>query len=161
MNRSVLIGVGTLSGVGLVLFGFSKLRAKQRDKKALKSFAKLRMHFEPTSSDIIQAKAFDTDWWKKAPQKAGQPIIRLTADAVKKYAKKISDAWGILNDDEDQIYWVFEQKLKDQVQVSQVAEQYEKNNDIALELDLQNKLKKDEWGRILKAVNKMKAYRKI
>lgn len=129
------------------------------DKKALKFYGELLKEYNPAELKADTKSAFDPQWWLNAQKEVGSHL-KLKDEAAKKYAGQIANAWGIMDDDENAIYHVFEDNLKDHVQTSQVSYWYEKDRDVPLKLDLQSRLSPDEWKRILQAIVNMKTFRK-
>ncbi|MCB9448695.1 MAG: hypothetical protein H6585_10160 [Flavobacteriales bacterium] len=134
------------------------MRKRKRDKKAVSFFGELERQISPATTGITESDAFDIYYWQKAPKQVGKSIIRLTDDAAKANAKKIYDAWGWWDDDEDQVYGVF-RSLKDKVQVSQVAYWYYKAHEINLIDDIRSRMSQSEVAKVMEIVGPKQQYR--
>lgn len=160
MDKKQILFTG-LSVTGLILGGSVVYgqRKKSRDRKAVGFFGELERQIAPGSAGIIGSNAFDIYYWQKAIKKF-KPIIKLKDKAAKGFAQKIQSAWGIFNDDENQIKSVF-RALKDKVQISQVAYWYWKNNEQEINLidELRSRLSKEEVAEIMEIVKPKKSYR--
>jgi hypothetical protein len=82
-------------------------------------------------------------YFKPAYYKTAGSLNLLSSVEAKKAAENIKDAWGIINDDEEQVYGVF-RSLTHKVQVSQIAEAYNKEYNEDLAGELISRLGKDE-----------------
>ncbi|MBL6444683.1 hypothetical protein JMN32_00075 [Fulvivirga sp. 29W222] len=131
-------------------------KRKQQDKLASRILEELQKETNPGSAGLSASEAFDIHYKDKVQKDVGGKIIVLTQDAAKRYAKEIQDAWGIFNDDENQIYAVL-RKLKDKVQVSQVSRAYNDGNLIDVFYD---RLSSSEIKKVLEIVNSKPAYRR-
>lgn len=147
-------------GAGIVLAGSLAVTAQNRKKnhQAALFFSELERNIAPASVGIVESKAFDIYYWQKVATTVKKSYYMLKAAAADSYAKDIHDAWGLFNDDEDKVYGAF-RALKDQVQVSQVAQKYYIKQHINLIDDLRARMSSDEVGEILKIVNKLPPYR--
>lgn len=70
------------------------------------------------AKDIVSSRMFDPLYWKEVPAAKLMP-----RSAAEMWAKKIKDAWGWFNDDEEQILNALNQ-AQSYAQVSQIADAY-------------------------------------
>lgn len=84
-----------------------------------------------------------TTYFKPTYYKNSGSMNLISQLEAKQAAENIHDAWGIMNDDEEQIYGVF-RSLTSKEQVSQVAEAYNKAFNKDLAGDLMSRLSKAE-----------------
>jgi len=103
---------------------------------------------------LSAANYFDPDFYKSGG--AGTKI--LTVGSAEKLAKLIRDAKGIFNDDESQVYGVFEQ-LRYQSQVSFLSAIFFKMYNVSLYGYLREFLNDAEIARIASICNKLPKYR--
>lgn len=82
----------------------------------------LQQSIQQAQQSLSSNNYFDPQWWKKAVAKYGTALI-LKNDQADGYAKLIYQSKGIFNDDESQVYGVFEQ-LKTKSQVSYLADRF-------------------------------------
>jgi len=121
--------------------------------KALQKFGlfndKSEREAEAANENTQKLVAWDPSYWKTP----GVKTI-LTINAAQLAAKTIWDAWGIFNDNEEQVYGVF-RSLKTQAQVSEVAQLYYDTYHEDLLESLKNRLSESEFSVIAKMVNKL------
>jgi len=117
--------------------GFSGLFGESEESKFNKQFSLNKM--------------WNPNTWKVA--RKGATLLKV--DAAKKFAKQISDSWGILNDDEQAVYNVFRQ-LKTPEQVSEVADFYQLLTGKDLYQDLFHRLSDSELSTVNQIVSKLK-----
>lgn len=92
-------------------------------------------------------------------QLGGKGIMLPHPSSVTSWAKKIAEAWGFWNDEEDDVYEVFEQQ-KDYVSMSHVAAAYPAFSDgVALKKDLESRLSSSEYKHALSLISDKPVYR--
>jgi len=159
--KTLIIGGVVLVAAAWIGMGVLNYKRRQRDQKAVAFFSELQRELAPGSVGLVESNAFNIRYWEETGKKLKKPMYLLKMASAKAFAKDIRDSWSIFGDDEDKIYGVF-RALKDQAQVSQVANQYyndPKGDKINLIDDLNSRLSKDEVGQILGIVKKMPPYR--
>jgi hypothetical protein len=123
MNRTVFIYI--LLAILALVFLFVVLRrvgliksktAKQTEKK----LDEIKQEKKTSKNIINKSEYFKPSFWKQFPQ----TVLLNEIEAVNK-ADDIYQAWGLFNDDEEEIYGVF-RSLTNKAQVSQLADQYQK-----------------------------------
>lgn len=90
--------------------------------------------------------------------KKGISAVYKKASAARAIAKEIYDAWGIFNDDEEQVNDAFN-KLRNWVQLSQVAEAYSNLAQADLYSDLKARLSRSEFNVIARKVAAYEKYK--
>ncbi len=141
--------------VGTVVYNVKK---KHRNRDAALFFSELERNIAPAGVGIIESDAFNMYYWQSLMNKLKKSYYLLKQKEAEAFVKKISDAWGVFNDDEDAIYGVF-RALKDQVQVSQVSYWYYQKTKINLIDELRSRLGKEEIAEIVKIAGKLPPYR--
>lgn len=141
INPKLLIYIGITVVILIVIYlvlkrvGLIKTRV---EKQAIAEKKKIN-----TDRKIIQTLVSRSDYFKPSFYK-NRPIGELISEGeAKKYAEQIEDSWGLLNDDEEQIFDAF-RALTSKAQVSQVADQYSKEFKADLAGELIDKLGKKE-----------------
>jgi len=153
-NLLLISGIATGSLLGVSLY-YRKKQQKQNTMAA--SFLEaLERLIDPSSSGL--GDAFDMHYKAKVLQSAGGKVLVLSESAAQKNALDIKNAWGFWDDDETKIYHVF-RKLKDKVQVSQVAAAYAGMGEGNLIDILKSKLWESELKKVMHIVGGLPSYR--
>lgn len=108
------------SSAALAFMAGRHLAKKNALKKYIKGQIMDSATIEGNEKDLPKQIAFDLTAVPPAKITGGF----YTAKLAKEQAKKIYDAWGVLNDDEDAIYLVYS-LCKNQFQMQQIAIQYQ------------------------------------
>ncbi|TGV03638.1 hypothetical protein [Flavivirga rizhaonensis] len=153
------------SGVGLLLVGstYFSLRKRKRDKIASALFKIIQTKMNPATNGLLSENAFDIHYLSKVLQKVNKEVLVLKTSTASKYADEINKAWGAWyqgGDDEDKVYGIF-RKLKDKVQVSQVAKSYQDNHSKNLIDTLKDRFDAAEIKEVLKIVQQLPNYRTV
>ncbi len=151
------IGVGVIL-VGSTLFG---VRAKKREQLSSKLLTAISTQIQPATNGISSQNAFDIHYLDKVTQKVSGQILALQKSTAIYYANQIKSAWGAWyqgGDDEQKVYGVF-RKLKDKVQVSQVAKAYQEQYSENLIDILKDRFGADEIKIVLNIIHKLPNYR--
>ena len=158
MSKKIWIIGGVTVGAGLLgLYLFNRNEMK-KNTLAAKLTRAVSEHIEPATAGILSEHAFDIHLKAKVLEKVKGKIIVLKPDAALKYAQDIHGAWGWFNDDENVVYGVF-RKLRDKVQVSQVANAYQTTYKENLIDVLYDKLAETEIKKVLAIVKPLPSYR--
>ena len=156
-KTKLTIAAGAASSLLVGSIVYSQHKKKQNHRAAL-FFSELERSIAPASVGLVESNAFDMYYWQNLGAKLKKSYYLLKQNDAKSFAKRIDDAWGWVDDDEDKIYSVF-RALKDHVQVSQVVYWYYQDKKINLIDELRSRLAKDEVGEVMKIVNKLPPYR--
>ena len=153
------------SGVGLLLVGstYFSLRKRKRDKIASALFKTIQTKMNPATNGLRSENAFDIHYLSKVLQNVNKEVLVLKTSTASKYADQINKAWGAWyqgGDDENKVYGVF-RKLKDKVQVSQVAKSYQDNHSKNLIDTLKDRFDTTEIKEVLKIVQQLPNYRTV
>ncbi|WP_046756639.1 hypothetical protein [Kordia jejudonensis] len=161
MKKNILIISG---GLVFVLFVGSIVigdRNRKRERITSKLLIALNAKIEPVKNGIGSQNAFDINYLDNVIQKVNGQVLALKESTAEYYAKQIKSGflpWYKGGDDEDKIYSVF-RKLKDKVQVSQVAKAYQEDESKNLIDVLKYRFGKDEIKIVLDIVNSKPNYR--
>ena len=161
MKKTILIisGVGVCGLiVGSIVIGDRNQKRERLTSKLLKA---LNAKIEPVKNGIGTQNAFDVHYLDKVLQRVSGQVLALKASTATYYANQIKNAFGAWyqgGDDEDKVYSVF-RKLKDKVQVSQVAKAYQEDESKNLIDVLKYRFGKDEIKIVLDIVNSKPNYR--
>jgi len=120
-----MIFVWIIVAILAIIFLFVVLRRVGLIKSSTQRQTAKKVDKETGDTKIIQTTVNDTKYFKPTFYKSFPVSRQMSPVEADKVAKKIEDAWGLINDDEEQVYAAF-RGLTDQVQVSQVAESYQK-----------------------------------
>lgn len=102
---------------------------------------------------IIQSvKGWDPSYFSEVKKK-GLKTTYITSTQAAKYAKLIFDSFGVINDNEEQIYAVF-RSLKNWVQLSEVAFIYRAVYKVDLAYEVKARLSDEEFNNVAKIVAK-------
>lgn len=157
-KRTVLTIIGVMAGVSLPVILYAGWDRRRKDRLAVKLMREVSQLIEPTTTGLLSENAFDIHYKAKVLDKVKGKIIVLKAEAVNNYAKEIHGAWGFFNDDENVVYGVF-RKLRDKVQVSQVAAAYQDTYKENLIDVLYDKLSESEIKKVLGIVKPLPSHR--
>ena len=114
-----------------------------------------------TANNLDAENAFNIYYLTKVLQNVNGQVIAMSESSATSYAKQINKAWGAWyegGDDEDAVYAVF-RKLKDKVQVSQVAKAYQSTYSKNLIDTIKDRLSEDEIKIILNIIGQIPNYR--
>jgi len=136
-TKTIVWGIVSLAGLGTTAY-FLNEHFKNKDNGA-KRYGNIPKNESGGIPDGVQSgveteAVAEPDWENpyhkdyKADVKKwlglGKTIKVLTQSSAKKYAKELYNAYGIFNDNEEKVQSVFNSKLKDKIQVSQVAKAF-------------------------------------
>lgn len=161
MNRNMLKIAGGVAGVGLGLSVYMTWNKKRKDKLASQILRELSKLIKPATSGLLSESAFDIHYKDEVLKKVNGRVLTIRADTASKYAEQIHSAWAAWwrgGDDESKVYAVF-RKLRDKVQVSQVAKAYQASFKINLIDKLYERLDEKEIRKVLTIVKKLPGYR--
>jgi hypothetical protein len=149
--------VGTLN-IATTLF---TMRNRSRDSRTSKLLTAIKAQIQPISSGLTSQNAFDIHFLNKVLQGVNREVLVLKTTTASRYADQIHKAWGSWyegGDDEQQVYGVF-RKMKDKVQVSQVAKAYQESYSKNLIDTLKDRFDKEEIIQVLNIVKALPNYR--
>ncbi|WP_452223682.1 hypothetical protein [Lacinutrix chionoecetis] len=154
-----IIGVS----VGTLLVGTTVLsvRKRNRDTRTSKLLSAIQAQIQPISSGLTSQNAFDIHYLNKVLQAVNREVLVLKTSTASRYADQIHKAWGSWyegGDDEEKVYGVF-RRLKDKVQVSQVAKAYQENYSKNLIDTLKDRFDKSEITIVLNIIKALPNYR--
>ncbi|EDP94740.1 hypothetical protein U8527_07245 [Kordia algicida OT-1] len=162
MKKSIFIISG--AGVGILLIGsfIIRDRTKKQERLTSKLLIALSARIEPIKNGLGGQNAFDIHYLDKVTQRVSGSVIALQESTALYYANQIKSAFGAWyqgGDDEQKVYSVF-RKLKDKVQVSQVAKAFQGGDESVNLIDvLKDRFDKNEIKIVLDIVNKKPNYR--
>lgn len=163
MNRSILKIAGGVAGIGLgasVYFVWSKKRKDKLTSELLRELFKL---IKPSTTGLLSESAFDIHFKDEVLKKVNGRVLTIRPETASKYADQINAAWAGWwkgGDDENKVYAVL-RKLKDKVQVSQVAKAYQASFKVNLIDKLYERLDESEIRKVLGIVKKLPGYRTL
>ena len=151
------------ASVGTLFIGttFFSLRKRSRDVRTSKLLTAIQAQIQPISSGLTSQNAFDIHFLNKVLQTVNREVLVLKTSTASRYADQIHKAWGSWyqgGDDEEQVYGVF-RKMKDKVQVSQVAKDYQETYSKNLIDTLKDRFDKEEITIVLNIVKALPNYR--
>ncbi|WP_272022837.1 MULTISPECIES: hypothetical protein [Flavobacteriaceae] len=151
------------ASVGTLFIGttFFSLRKRSRDVRTSKLLTAIQAQIQPISSGLTSQNAFDIHFLNKVLQTVNREVLVLKTSTASRYADQIHKAWGSWyqgGDDEEQVYGVF-RKMKDKVQVSQVAKAYQETYSKNLIDTLKDRFDKEEITIVLNIVKALPNYR--
>lgn len=151
------------ASVGTLFIGttFFSMRKRSRDLRTSKLLTAIQAQIEPISSGLTSQNAFDIHFLNKVLQTVNREVLVLKTSTASRYADQIHKAWGSWyqgGDDEEQVYGVF-RKMKDKVQVSQVAKAYQETYSKNLIDTLKDRFDKEEITIVLNIVKALPNYR--
>jgi hypothetical protein len=151
------------ASVGTLFIGttFFSMRKRSRDLRTSKLLTAIQAQIQPISSGLTSQNAFDIHFLNKVLQTVNREVLVLKTSTASRYADQIHKAWGSWyqgGDDEEQVYGVF-RKMKDKVQVSQVAKAYQETYSKNLIDTLKDRFDKEEITIVLNIVKALPNYR--
>lgn len=151
------------ASVGTLFIGttFFSMRKRSRDLRTSKLQTAIQAQIQPISSGLTLQNAFDIHFLNKVLQTVNREVLVLKTSTASRYADQIHKAWGSWyqgGDDEEQVYGVF-RKMKDKVQVSQVAKAYQETYSKNLIDTLKDRFDKEEITIVLHIVKALPNYR--
>ena len=151
------------ASVGTLFIGttFFSMRKRSRDVRTSKLLTAIQAQIQPISSGLTSQNAFDIHFLNKVLQTVNREVLVLKTSTASRYADQIHKAWGSWyqgGDDEEQVYGVF-RKMKDKVQVSQVAKAYQETYSKNLIDSLKDRFDKEEITIVLNIVKTLPNYR--
>ena len=151
------------ASVGTLFIGttFFSMRKRNRDLRTSKLLTAIQAQIQPISSGLTSQNAFDIHFLNKVLQTVNREVLVLKTSTASRYADQIHKAWGSWyqsGDDEEQVYGIF-RKMKDKVQVSQVAKAYQETYSKNLIDTLKNRFDKEEITIVLNIVKALPNYR--
>lgn len=151
------------ASVGTLLVGTTVLsvRKRNRDTRTSKLLSAIQAQIQPISSGLTSQNAFDIHYLNKVLQAVNREVLVLKTSTASRYADQIHKAWGSWyegGDDEEKVYGVF-RKLKDKVQVSQVAKAYQETYSQNLIDTLKDRFDKSEITIVLNIIKALPNYR--
>jgi len=158
-NQKVL-AISTAS-VLIITMGYLGLRARKRDQRYGRLLQALQTMLKQTTGDLNVQKAFDPNYIDTVIGSVKATIITLKKEAALDYARQLHKAWKpwyLGGDDEDQAYSVF-RRLKDKIQLSQLAAAYAQTYEHSLIETLNTRLSKKEINKVMAIVAPLPAYR--
>lgn len=149
--------------VSVLLVGslFLSIRNQKRDALTQELLFELRKELNPTTQGLPGLDALDKNYLKNLRKslKGSVSLLVMRDSDASKMAYRIHNAWGVVNDNEEAIYQAL-RELKDKVQVSQVASEYESAYGISLIEDFTDRLSDSEIKTVIDIVKSKTAYRK-
>ncbi|WP_339625482.1 hypothetical protein [uncultured Winogradskyella sp.] len=151
------------ASVGTLLIGstFLSMRKRSRDMRTSKLLSAIQAQIQPISSGLTSQNAFDIHYLNKVLQTVNREVLVLKTSTASRYADQIYKSWGSWyegGDDEEKVYGVF-RKMKDKVQVSQVAKAYQETYSKNLIDTLKDRFEKDEITIVLNIIKALPNYR--
>mgnify|MGYP003625066975 FL=1 len=151
------------ASVGSLLIGttYFSVRKRSRDLRTSKLLSAIQAQIQPISSGLTSQNAFDIHYLNKVLQTVNREVLVLKTSTASRYADQIHKSWGSWyqgGDDEEQVYGVF-RKMKDKVQVSQVAKAYQETYSKNLIDTLKDRFDKEEITIVLNIVKALPNYR--
>ena len=159
----LLGGVGVVAVIGGIIYYTSKRKkeasansnnpASSSNKKGGKNPAPATINTKQEGT----TDPFDPGYWKDMAGSVGGKVQILKAASSNALSKQIYEAEGVVNDDEDSVYKVFS-GLKSKVQVSYLAEQFQKIYKTDLRDYLKGFLDEEEMEKVNRIVALLPAY---
>jgi len=151
------------ASVGTLLVGTTMLSVRKRSRDILTSklLSAIQAQIQPISSGLTSQNAFDIHFLNKVLQTVNREVLVLKTSTASRFADQIHNAWGAWyegGDDEEKVYGVF-RKMKDKVQVSQVAKAYQETYSNNLIDTLKDRFEKDEITIVLNIIKALPNYR--
>ena len=160
MNLAYKI-IGTSVGTLLVGTTLLSVRKRSRDVRTSKLLSAIKAQIRPISNGLMSQNAFDIHFLNKVLQTVNREVLVLKTSTASRYADQIHKAWGSWyqgGDDEEKVYGVF-RKMKDKVQISQVAKAYQETYSKNLIDTLKDRFDKDEITIVLNIIKALPNYR--
>lgn len=151
------------ASVGVLLVGSTVLsvRQRKRDTRTAKLLTAIKEQIQPISNGLTAQNAFDIHYLNKVLQAVSSEVLVLKSSTASRYADQIHKSWGSWyqgGDDEEKVYGVF-RKMKDKVQVSQVAKAYQDAYSKNLIDTLKDRFSKEEITIVLNIIKVLPNYR--
>jgi hypothetical protein len=156
-NKIIGASVGTLL-IGSTLFS---VRKRSRDLRTSKLLSAIKAQIQPISNGLMSQNAFDIHYLNKVLQIVNREVLVLKTSTASRYADQIHKAWGSWyqgGDDEEKVYGIF-RKMKDKVQMSQVAKAYQETYSKNLIDTLKDRFDKEEITIVLNIIKALPNYR--
>jgi hypothetical protein len=153
--------IGSSVGTLFIATTLFSMRNRSRDSRTSKLLTAIKAQIQPISSGLTSQNAFDIHFLNKVLQGVNREVLVLKTTTASRYADQIHKAWGSWyegGDDEQQVYGVF-RKMKDKVQVSQVAKAYQESYSKNLIDTLKDRFDKEEIIQVLNIVKALPNYR--
>ncbi|MDN5201242.1 hypothetical protein QQ008_07710 [Fulvivirgaceae bacterium BMA10] len=162
-RKNLLLASGVVTGIGCAVSIYFDLRRKKRDKLAAELIKEITKQLKPSTTGLLSENAFDIHYKDEVVRSTGRQILTLKSEVANDYANQIHSAWGSWwsgGDDEKKVYGVF-RKLRDKVQVSQIATAYLRNFGVNLIDKLNERLNDKEIKNVLAIVKPLPAFRTV
>ena len=159
LNNGLLIA-GGITTVLLVHATYKHFRHTKHNNLTSELLKELNKNLHPESKGILGEKAFDPKFHEETRKKVNGRVITLSKSKATELANSIKKAWGTFNDNESMVYSTF-RKMKDKLQVSQVAKAYEDNGHGNLINTLMERLENHEIKKVLNIVNPLPTFRTL
>ena len=161
MKRSWMLVIGVTAATGCGASLYLSHRKKKRDRLASDFIKELTRLLKPATKGLLSENAFDIHYKDEIVRSTGRQILTLKNEVATDYANQINAAWGSWwsgGDDEQKVYSVF-RKLRDKVQVSQLANAYLRNFGVNLIDKLNERLDEKEIQKVLAIIKPLPAFR--
>jgi len=155
------VGIIATTGVVVFIVGYMAIRARKRDQRYRRLLQAIRNLLKESNGDLAVQGAFDPKYTDRVIRSVKATIITLKKEAALDYARQLHKAWKpwyLGGDDEDLAYSVF-RRLKDKVQLSQLAGAYTQLYEHSLIETLQSRLSKKEINKVMAIIAPLPAYR--
>ena len=162
-KKNLLITGGVITAAGCIVSIYFGQRRKKRDKLAAELIKEITKQLKPSTSGLLSENAFDVNYKDEVVRSTGRQILTLKNEVANDYANQINSAWRSWwsgGDDEKKVYGVF-RKLRDKVQVSQIASAYLRNFGVNLIDKLNDRLDEKEVKNVLTIVKPLPAFRTV
>lgn len=162
MNRNVMIAIGSLAAIGAGATMYINVKQGRKDELAHALIREVKKVLQPSSAGLMAENAFGIHYAEETLGRVQGKILMLKEAVTNGMAQEIHNSfggWWQGGDDEDRLYGIF-RKLKDKVQVSQVAKAYYNKYRVNLIDKLYDKLTDKEVGIILDIVGQLPNYRR-
>lgn len=162
MNQKILITIGSLAAMGAGYSIYANVQQGKKDELSSLLLREIRKVIEPSSSGLMAENAFSIHYQDEVLKKVAGKVFLLSKSAAFKMAQEIHQAFGAWwqgGDDENKLYGIF-RKLRDKVQVSQVASAYYELHKVNLIDKLYDKLENKEVTILLGIVKKLPPYKR-
>ncbi len=160
MNTNSLKITGGCVGVLLMGTLYGHIRKRRKDNLASQLFGEISKIINPATKGLVAENAFDIHYLDKVLSSVSGKVLTLKPAVASRFATRIHNAWGAWyqgGDDEAKVYAVF-RELQDKVQVSQVAQAYQKRYGENLIDKLHDRFTSTEVKKVLDIVKPLPAY---
>lgn len=154
-KKTLAIGGASVLLIGVVYFS---AKARKRDQRHSRFLQALYGLLKQSGGNIAAQGVFDPKYVDRVLQTVKGTIITLKKETAQQYAEQLYSAWGIIWDDEDLVYSVL-RKLKDKVQLAQLAGAYSQRYEHSLIDTLHSRLNKKEINKVMAIIQPLPAYR--